>query len=133
MPLHTASYREGSGSEGMGRAAQGQPEGENIELAQILSGIAQDVGQHCAALCAAISAEFAGRMDFARKTLPRDQAAGAIAALRATLAAALAAVRLNAAMELSARSEMAKRLYGGGRRPAGGQKPPGRAPPRDPQ
>ena len=65
--------------EGVGDAAQPQPEGENNELDEILTAIAEEVSQHSAGVCAGLCAEFAARMDFVRKTLPRDQAAGALA------------------------------------------------------
>jgi len=89
----------------------------SIELGQFLSGIAEDVNQRCATVCAGISAEFAARMEFARKTLPRDQVAGVVAMLRAACKAALVVARKNAKEELTARKKAAKEQFGGPRKP----------------
>jgi hypothetical protein len=48
---------------------------------------------------AALSAQFAGSIAHARMTLPRDQVAGAIAALKQAMMAAMKAVQDNAALE----------------------------------
>lgn len=98
-----------------GTSAPDYSDAENIELAQILSAIAEDVQRHCVAVCQGIEAQFAARLICARKTLPRSQIAGALAALIAERQAALAAARQQARIELFARSQAVKALYG--RRP----------------
>jgi hypothetical protein len=81
-----------------------------IELGQILSAIAEEVQGHCAAVCQGIEAQFAARLICARKTLSRNQIAGALAAICAQRQAALAAARRQAKIELFARSQAAKHL-----------------------
>ena len=73
--------------------AQVDPEGEDTELAGILSGIVEEGRRHCAAACAVIAADFSGRIAHARKALPRDQVAGAISKLNAEWRAATAAAQ----------------------------------------
>jgi hypothetical protein len=90
---------------------------DNPELAQILSAIAEEVHRQCAALCQGISGQYAARKAVARRTLPKNQVAGAMAALSAECQAALAAARQQAKNELLGRSRMAKALYGKRRRP----------------
>jgi hypothetical protein len=92
-------------------------DGDTGELGRILSAIAEEVSRDCAAVCQGIKAHFAVRMIAARSTLPRNQIAGTLAALRAERQAALAAVRKRARQELFGRSEAAKAFYGRRHRP----------------
>jgi hypothetical protein len=94
------------------------PGGENPELLQILSAIADDVSRHCATVCASINAEFSARMAQARKSSPRGQVAGALQALKQARVAALTFARQMAKMELHSRQETAKIWHSrSGRRP----------------
>jgi Relaxase/Mobilisation nuclease domain len=86
-------------------------DGENVELGQILSAIAEDVHRHCAAACQGIEAQFAARRASARKTLPKHQIAGALAAISAERRALLAAVRQQAKTDLFGRAQTAKARY----------------------
>jgi hypothetical protein len=95
------------------------PGSENPELGQILSSIASDVSQHCAAVCASINADFSGRMAQARKSLPRGQVASALHVLKQARVAALMLARQMAKMELHSRQEAAKIWHGRGRRRPG--------------
>jgi hypothetical protein len=104
---------------------------ENIELAQILSAIAEEVYRYCAAICIGIEARFAARQAFARKTLPTYQITGALTALSAERQAALAAARQQAKNELFARSQTAKVRFG--RRPPRPSAPPKAEQPGRPQ
>jgi hypothetical protein len=95
------------------------PGGENPELVQILSAIANDVSRHCAAVCASINTDFSVRMAQVRKSSPRGQVAGALQALKQARLAALAFARQTARMELHSRQEAAKIWHGRGRRRPG--------------
>ena len=86
--------------------------GENSELGQILSAIAEEVNRHCAAVCAGINADFAGRAAHARRTLPRGQIAAALQAFKQARKAALELARQAARIELQGRKEAAIALYG---------------------
>jgi hypothetical protein len=118
--LTTASYQPVANAADLRAAEPGtsvpnNSEAESIELAQILSAIAEEVYRCCAAVCLGIEAQFAARQAFARKTLPRNQIAGALAAINGERQAALTAARQQAKNELFARSQTAKARHG--RRP----------------
>jgi hypothetical protein len=91
--------------------APGDSGGDNLELGQILSAIAEEVGRHCAAVCDGINADFAARAAHARKALPRSQVAGALQALKQARQAALALARQTARTELQGRKQTAITLY----------------------
>jgi hypothetical protein len=95
----------------VGASGPGNSDGENVELGQALSAIAEQVNQQCAAVCQGIEAQFAARQAFARKSLPKNQIAGALATISAERRAALAVARQQAKMELFGRSRAAKSLY----------------------
>jgi Relaxase/Mobilisation nuclease domain len=97
---------------------------DNVELAQILSAIADEVSRDCAARCLGIEIQFAARIIAARVTLPRNQIAGALAAICAERQAALAAAQQQAKLELLGRSQAAKALYGKPRRPVHARQAP---------
>jgi hypothetical protein len=126
--LTTTSYQPVANAADLRAAEPGtsvpdNSEAENIELAQILSAIAEEVYRCCAAVCLGIEAQFAARHAFARKTLSKDQMAAALTAITAERQAALAAARQQAQMELFGRSEAAKAFYRRHpRRPATGLK-----------
>jgi hypothetical protein len=86
--------------------------GEDNELGRILSAIAEDVHRVTAAACAGVTAEFAGRMRHARKSLPRGQVPGALQSLQQARDAALAIIKQNAATELAGRQQTAVKLHG---------------------
>jgi hypothetical protein len=106
----------------------GDSGGENAELGQILSVIAEEVNRHCSTVCAGINADFAARAANARRTLPRYQVAAALQAFKQARQAALELARQAARMELQGRKEAAIVLHGrqrprstaGGRSPWGG-------------
>jgi hypothetical protein len=87
--------------------AGANPGGENTELGQVLSAIAEEVHSHCAAVCAGIMAEFAANAAHARKTLPRNKVAGVVQALKQACKAALAMARQTAKAELQGRQRAA--------------------------
>jgi hypothetical protein len=87
------------------------PNGENTELDQILSAIADEVNRHCAAVCDGVNMDFAARADHARKFLPRNQVAAALAAIKQARQAALAYARAEANARLKARRREATILY----------------------
>lgn len=86
-------------------------EGDDGGLAAILSAIEAEVHQFAAALRDGVMAEFAAMMQHARKTLLRDQVAGAVAALKQRRDAALAFIKRNAAAQLKGRREAAMREH----------------------
>jgi hypothetical protein len=85
--------------------------GYDSELANLLAVIADDVQRLAAGMCQAITAEYAGKIAHARQSLPRDQVAGVIAALKAQRQAALAVAHQSAAVELAGRREAAIRAH----------------------
>jgi hypothetical protein len=85
--------------------------GDDNELRNLLAGIAADVQHMMSGAYEAAAAECAGAIEFARRTLPRDQAAGVIGALKAARDAAFAAIRQRAADELAGRREAAVRAH----------------------
>jgi hypothetical protein len=90
---------------------------ENLELIEALAAISEDVWRHCAAVCAGIDADFAGRIAHARKTLPRSQVTAAVHSLAQARKTALQAARQMAKAELFARREAAIVRYRRPRRP----------------
>lgn len=85
---------------------------ENVELSQVLSAIAEEVYRHYAAVCQGIVSQCAARQASARKNMPKDQIAAALAMITAERRAALALARQQAKMEQIGRSQAAKALYG---------------------
>jgi len=79
----------------------------DTDLGALLGAIAEDVHQIAAAVSAGIMADFATRVAYARRHLPRHQLGGALHALAEARKAALAVARRNAAMELKARKKAA--------------------------
>lgn len=96
-------------------------------LGALLAAIASEVHSRTAGASAALSAEFGARIAYARKTLPRDQAAAEIAALKLARKAALKFVRESAALEVKGRQKQARvswrrremRVLGGTSKPQG--------------
>ena len=103
---------------------------ENVELLQILGAIAEEVSQHCAAVCAGITADFAARKAHARRTLPRHDAAAATQALEQARRAAIEVARQMAQSEKKARQNAARILYQSPRRPSKDGRDPSGASPR---
>jgi hypothetical protein len=91
--------------------------GEDTELAQILDAIAGDVQRESASARDAVAAEYAAKIDHARKTLPRRQAAGVIRALRDAKSAALAHIAREATSEIARRRQAAILARGKNRHP----------------
>jgi hypothetical protein len=81
--------------------------GGNTELEQILSGIVDDVMRTAAAASAAVMAEYAGKIAYAQKHLPRHQVAGAVRAFTQARDAALALIKRAAADDLVGRTRLA--------------------------
>ena len=63
------------------------------------------------AMCQAIAAEYGGKIAYAHRSLPRDQAAGAVSALKAERQAALTLARQSAAAIATGRREAAIRAH----------------------
>jgi hypothetical protein len=107
--------------------------GDDNELTNLLPCIAAEVQRMLSGMCQAIVAEYAGKIAYARQSLPRDQAAGAVSALKAAQQAALAMARQSAAAELTGRREATISAH---RRPfcvvRGGRSPFGRKLPEGP-
>ena len=80
-------------------------------LTAFLAAIAAEVQGRAADACAALSAEFAGRMANVRMTAPKEQAAGLIAALKEAMRAAIKAVQEAAALEIKGRQKVALVLW----------------------
>jgi hypothetical protein len=80
---------------------------EDIELGPLLGAIAEDVHCLAAAIRAGIMADFAARLVYARRHLPRQQIPGALAVIRQARAAALAVAAQNAKAELQGRKKAA--------------------------
>jgi len=95
-----------SGDAPSGKADAGDA-GEDTELAQILSAIAEDVQRKAATVSRAVLADYAGKIAHARKHLPRHQLAGAVRAYAEARTAALAVIKQAAASELTARRKAA--------------------------
>ncbi len=82
-------------------------DGADEGLGGLLAAIADEVQSRVAAVVAGLSGEFAARIAHARKTLPKDQAAAAVAALKQARKVAVKAVRENAAGEIKGRQKAA--------------------------
>jgi hypothetical protein len=82
-----------------------EDQASDTDLGPLLAAIADDVHRCAAAACAGIIADFAARVAYARKHLPRHQLAAALGALAQERKAALALVKRNAALELAARKK----------------------------
>jgi hypothetical protein len=94
--------------------------GEDTELRNLLAGVAADAQRMMSGAYEVVAAEYAGKIEFARKTLPRDQAAGVIGALKAVRDAAFATIRQRTADELAGRREALIRAHRKPFRPVGG-------------
>jgi hypothetical protein len=79
--------------------------GEDSELTQILDAIVADVQRKAAGARAAVTAEYAGKIRYARQYLPRPQVAGAVQAFKQAQAAALAHIAREASGEIAMRRE----------------------------
>ena len=91
--------------------ANGGEDGADDGLSALLAAIAAEVQGRAAGVRAALSAQFAGGIAHVRKTLPRDQVAGAVAALKQAMAAAMKAVQASAAMEVIGKQKSASVLW----------------------
>lgn len=76
-------------------------------LGALLGVIAEDVHRTASAVRDAIRADFAARIAYARRHLPRSLLAAALHGLAHARSAALALVNQNAALELAARKKAA--------------------------
>jgi hypothetical protein len=79
----------------------------DADLGAVLAAIDDDVQDSAAGARAGIMAEFAGRIAYARKHLPRHQIAAAVAAFKEARKAALALVKRNAAEQRAGRKQAA--------------------------
>jgi len=115
MPAAPAGDLErGAGSRLREKNARDErPEGpdDNSELNGILDAIASDVWMRCGAVCSAITADFGARMQQARRYLPKDQAAAAVAVLSRARKAAIKAAREMAKSEVKSAQAAAKINY----------------------
>jgi hypothetical protein len=98
-----------AGEAGAG-AAEGDAGGDD-GLAEILDAIGAEVQGKAAGARAAVIAEYAGKIAYARKSLPRREAEGAVRALMEARAAALAHIAREASREIALRREAATRAY----------------------
>jgi hypothetical protein len=78
-------------------------------LDEILAAIMNDAQAKAAGARAAVIAEYGGKIAYARKFLPRDQAAGAIRACKDAMAAAFALIAKEVATEIATGREAAIR------------------------
>jgi hypothetical protein len=85
--------------------------GDDNELGNLLAAISDEVQRMASAMCQAIAAEYGGKIAYAHRSLPRDQVAGAVSALKAARQAALALARQAAATEMAGRREAAVRAH----------------------
>jgi hypothetical protein len=100
----------------------------DTDLGAILGAIDDEVQEIAAGARAGIMAEFAGRVAYARKHLPRHQVAAAVAAFKQARKAALALVKRNAAQERAGRKKAATMARRRPRVAKGGRKPRNHAP-----
>jgi hypothetical protein len=107
-----AEYLRESGSGEVSGSSQGDTDGGNAELTQLLGAIADEVCRHCAMVCQGIVAQSAARRTSARNILSKDQIDAALAAISAECRAALAAARRDAKIELAGRLRAMKARYG---------------------
>ena len=94
--------RAGAPDEGGGLTDAGDA-GADSELSLILDAIVDDVMRRAAGAQMAIMAEYAGKVAYARRYLPRTEVAGAVRAAMDVKAAALAHIAGEAAAEIAAR------------------------------
>ena len=124
-PVIGATTNEGAGEAIAQGAAMSEGDDADDGMKALMAAIAADVSAHAAAVRDGISADFAGRIAHATKTLPPSQVAGAVAALKASMAAALATSQQAATIEMQARQKAAMvqgrrkrlRVVKGGRKP----------------
>ena len=86
-------------------AESGGVDHEAEALRGLLDTIADEVQARTAGLCEAIAADFAGKIRVARKSLPRDHVAAAVAALKQVKREAVKFVRETAASEIRGRQK----------------------------
>ena len=84
-----------------------QDAASDTELGPLLATIADDVNAMAEGARQGVLADFAARIDHARKYLPRHAVAGAVAMLKEACKAALAVVKRSAALELAGRKKAA--------------------------
>jgi hypothetical protein len=106
----------------------GEAPASDTELGAVLAAIDDDVQNSAAGARAGIMAEFAGRIAYARKHLPRHQIAAAVAAFKEARKAALALVKRNAAEQRAGRKKAATMARRRSRVAKGGPKPSSHAP-----
>ncbi len=124
-PATGATTNEGAREAVAPSAATSEGDDADDGMKALMAAIAADVSAHAAAVRDGISADFAGRIAHAAKTLPPSQVAGAIAALKASMAAALATAQQAATIEMQGRQKAAMiqgrrkrlRVVKGGRKP----------------
>jgi hypothetical protein len=102
-----ATHQAANAQEDFAAAAQAVCGEEDTELGAMLGAIAEEVHQIAAAVQAGIMADFAARVVYARRHLPKHQIAGALAAIKQMRAAALAVAKQNAKTELAGRKKAA--------------------------
>lgn len=102
-PTAVTDAKTGAGVDAKGR----HPRSAGNELGGALDAISREVEQCADAAREGIMAEFAARIDFARKHTPRAHLQAALAAIRASRSAALAFVSRSAALELAGRKKVA--------------------------
>lgn len=88
-------------------------DGTADELSGLMEAIAREVQGHAAVVCAGIAADFATKISQARKSLPRDQVAAAVIALKQAKKAAVRFVRESAALEITGRQKQARVTFSG--------------------
>lgn len=109
----TSSAKENFAATGHGRAkgaveADGSEEtGSDAALGAVLNAIDRDVNARSEASRIGIVAEFAARIAYARKYLPRNQVSAAVAAIVQVRKAALAILKQTAAQERAGRKKAA--------------------------
>jgi hypothetical protein len=94
-----------------GAADNAETDGADDGLSAFLAAIADEVQGRAASVCEGLSAEFAGRIKAAIASLPRDQAATAIVALKQMRRTAVKAVQEAAAVEVRGRQKVANVMW----------------------
>lgn len=77
-----------------------------VQAEEDTDAVGDEIQIAAAAAAAGVMADFAARIAYARKHVPRHQLAAAIAAINAMRSAALATINRNAAMELAAKRRL---------------------------
>lgn len=105
LPVKTSVPVESGGGSARAVAvtSEAADEGADDGLSGLLAAIGEEVQGRTAAVQAGVVVEFAARIAHARKTLPRDQAAGAVAALKQAKGVALKLIREAASAEVRGR------------------------------